>query len=150
MAAHGFSAKLICSPIGKGCDIPASWFGVSSSIYAIGWGKGLEGTFYRIAACLKKGGTFILAGRTLYTTVLPLKMGGLFKKCYFAESWYPLALEGGALPLSGRMLPTCVTALANAGFVIEKIIEQPNNRLLQRRNNEFAQKAKVLPVTFVN
>jgi len=49
------------------------------------------------------------------------------------------------------MLSTYVNALAKAGFVIEFMIEEPDQDLIQSKNDnsDMANRAKVLPVTFV-
>lgn len=73
----------------------------------------------------------------------------VFKKNYFDESWYSVSIDGGVLSLSDRKLSTYVNALAKAGFVIEQMIEQSDNELLKSNDSKFAQKAKLLPVTFV-
>ena len=45
LASCGYSAKLICSPMEEECDIPANYFDIVYSIYAIGWTTDLEHTF---------------------------------------------------------------------------------------------------------
>ncbi|SYX84107.1 Methyltransferase domain-containing protein (fragment) [Paenibacillus alvei] len=44
-----------------------------------------------------------------------------------------------------------MNALAKAGFVIEQMIDESDDEILQSQddNNDFANKAKMLPVTFV-
>ena len=42
-----------------------------------------------------------------------------------------------------------MNALAKAGFVIEEMIEESDNEILESQDSKFAQKAKMLPVTFV-
>ena len=39
--------------------------------------------------------------------------------------------------------------LAKAGFVIKQMIKQSDNEMLKSNESNFAQKAKMLPVTFV-
>jgi len=75
----------------------------------------------------------------------------VFKKCYFDESWYSVSLDEGTLAVSDRKLSTNVNALAKAGFVIEQMIEQSDDEIMQSHdaNSDFANKAKMLPVTFV-
>ena len=73
----------------------------------------------------------------------------VFKKCYFDESWYSASFGGGTLSLSDRKLSTYVNALAKAGFVIEEMVEQSDDEIIQNDRGEFAEKAKMLPVTFV-
>lgn len=74
-----------------------------------------------------------------------------FKKSYFDESWYSVSLEEGELTLSDRKLSTYVNALSKAGFIIEEMIEESDEDIMQSRNDnsDFANKAKMLPVTFV-
>jgi len=51
--------------------------------------------------------------------------------------------------ISDRKLSTYVNTLAKAGFAIEQIIEESDDELMQLQNDDFATKAKMLPVTFV-
>ncbi|WP_167483596.1 hypothetical protein [Paenibacillus xylanexedens] len=48
-----------------------------------------------------------------------------------------------------RKLSTYVNALAKAGFAIEQLFEESHEELRQLQNDDFANKAKMLPVTFV-
>ena len=57
-------------------------------------------------------------------------------------------LGSGAIALADRKLPTYVNALAKAGFAIEQMVEQSDEGLM-RAGDGFAEKAKMLPVTFV-
>lgn len=148
----GFSAKLICSPMEEECGIPEDYFDFVYSIYAIGWTTDLEGTFCRIASYLKKGGVFIFSwSHPIHKCVAAENNMLAFNKCYFDESWYSVSLGEGVLTLSDRKLSTYVNALANAGFVIEKMIEQSDEEIIQTMddNSDFAGKAKMLPLTFV-
>ena len=70
----------------------------------------------------------------------------MFNKCYFDESWYSSSIGESTLTLSDRKLSTYINALSKAGFVIEQMIEDSDT---QDNNSDFAQKAKMLPVTFV-
>ncbi|MFV0414524.1 MAG: class I SAM-dependent methyltransferase [Oscillospiraceae bacterium] len=150
LAAHGLSAKLICSPMEEECGLPALYFDVVYSVYAIGWTTDLKATLCRIATYLKKSGTFIFSWSHPIHKCVALENGQLvFKKCYFDENWYSVALEGGIFSLSDRTLSTYINALASAGFIIEEMIEQPDNEILQGQKDDFARKAEMLPVTFV-
>ena len=152
LKACGLSAKLICSPMEEECGLPVDYFDFVYSIYAIGWATDLEATFCRIASYLKKDGVFIFSwSHPIHKCVAAEKDRLVFKKSYFDESWYSVALDEGALTLSDRKLSTYVNALAKAGFVIEQMIEQSDDEIMQSRdaNSEFANKAKMLPVTFV-
>ncbi|NWL88156.1 class I SAM-dependent methyltransferase [Paenibacillus sp. 79R4] len=148
----GLSAQFICSPMEEECGIPVDYFDFVYSVYAIGWTTDLEGTFGRIASYLKQDGVFIFSwSHPIHKCVAAENDSLAFKKCYFDESWYSVSLEEGTLTLSDRKLSTYVNALSKAGFVIEQMIEQSDEDIIQSRgdNNDFAQKAKMLPVTFV-
>ncbi|MFF2890088.1 class I SAM-dependent methyltransferase [Paenibacillus sp. NPDC057967] len=148
----GLAAQLICSPMEEECGLPVHYFDYVYSIYAIGWTTDLEGTFDRIASYLKKDGVFIFSwSHPIHKCVAAENNSLAFKKSYFDESWYSVSLAEGALTLSDRKLSTYVNALAKAGFVMEQMIEESDEEMMQARgeNNDFAQKAKMLPVTFV-
>lgn len=152
LTSCGLSAKLICSPMEEECGIPEDYFDFVYSVYAIGWTTDLEGTFSRIASYLKKDGAFIFSwSHPIHKCVVAENDMLAFKKCYFDESWYSVSLDESTLSLSDRKLSTYVNALSKAGFVIERMIEESDDELLQARgdHNDFAKKAKMLPVTFV-
>jgi SAM-dependent methyltransferase len=150
LAAFSLSAKLICSPMEEECGIPVDYFDFVYSVYAIGWTTDLEGTFCRIASYLKKDGVFIFSwSHPIHKCVAVENDMLIFKKCYFDESWYSVSLDEGALSLSDRKLSTYVNALAKAGFLIEEMIEQSDDEMMQSRDDDFAKKAKMLPVAFV-
>jgi ubiquinone/menaquinone biosynthesis C-methylase UbiE len=150
LEASGLSAKLICSPMEEPCGIPEDYFDFVYSIYAIGWTTDLEGTFRRIASYLKKNGVFIFSwSHPIHKCVAVENEMLVFKKCYFDESWYSVTLDEGELTLSDRKLSTYVNALSKAGFVIEQLVEESDDEMLQSRSSAFANKARMLPVTFV-
>ncbi|SFB04511.1 Methyltransferase domain-containing protein [Cohnella sp. OV330] len=150
LTGHGLSATLICSPMEEECGIPEDYFDYVYSIYAIGWTTDLEGTFRRIATYLKKDGVFIFSwSHPIHKCVAVEDDKFVFKKNYFDESWYSVTLGENTLTLSDRELSTYVNALAKAGFVIEQMIEDSDEEIMQSQNNDFAKKAKMLPVTFV-
>lgn len=150
LAARGLSAKLICSPMEEDCGIPTDYFDFVYSIYAIGWTADLEGTFRRIASYLKKDGVFIFSwSHPIHKCVATEEDRLIFKKCYFDESLYKVSFEEAPLILSDRKLSTYINALAEAGFVIERMIEQSDEDLMPESDSAFAEKAKMLPVTFV-
>ncbi|MCR2805943.1 class I SAM-dependent methyltransferase [Paenibacillus soyae] len=152
LESHGLSAKFICSPMEEECGIPEDYFDYVYSIYAIGWTTDLEGTFRRIASYLKKDGVFIFSwSHPIHRCVTEDDGRFVFRKSYFDEAWYPVAVDEGELLLADRMLSTYVNALAKAGFVIEKLIEQSDDEIMQLRDDksDLARRAKMLPVTFV-
>jgi SAM-dependent methyltransferase len=152
LKACGLSAKLVCSPMEEECGIPKNYFDFVYSVYAIGWTTDLAGTFLKVASYLKKDGILIFSwSHPIHKCVAAENNMLVFKKSYFDESWYSVSLKGSRLVLSDRKLSTYVNALANAGFFIEQMIEQTDDEIMQTwdDNDDFAKKAKMLPVTFV-
>jgi SAM-dependent methyltransferase len=132
------------------CGLPADYFDVVYSVYGIGWTTDLDGTFSRIASYLKKDGVFIFSwSHPIHKCVAAEDSKLVFKKCYFDESWYSVSIDGGVLSLSDRKLSTYVNALAKAGFVIEQMVEESDEEMTGSSGSSFAQKARMLPVTFV-
>jgi AraC-like DNA-binding protein/ubiquinone/menaquinone biosynthesis C-methylase UbiE len=151
LSLNGFSAKLICSPMEEDCGIPVDYFDYVYSIYGVGWTTDLEGTFCRIASYLKKDGVFIFSWSHPIHKCVAMENDLLtFKKSYFDESWYSVALEGGTISLSDRKLSTYINALTKSGFIIEEMIEESDEDILQsHKDGDFVRKAKMLPLIFV-
>lgn len=151
LALHGLSAKLICSPMEEDCGLPVDYFDYVYSVYGIGWAADLESTFSRIASYLKKDGVFIFSwSHPIHKCVAVENDSLIFKKSYFDESWYSVALGGGAISLSDRKLSTYINTLTKAGFAVDEMIEESDDEILQlHKESDYAKKAKMLPVTFV-
>jgi len=144
------SAHLICSPMEEECGIPTDYFDIVYSVYAIGWTTDLDGTFCRIASYLKKDGVFIFSWSHPIHKCVAMKDDTLiFDKCYFDESWYSTELGGGEFSLCNRKMSTYINSLAQAGFTIERMIEESDDEMLKSHDSDFATKAAMLPVTFV-
>ncbi len=147
---YNVSANLICAPMEEECGLPSSYFDIIYSVYGIGWTTNLELTFNRIATYLKKGGTFIFSWSHPIHKCVAVEGENLnFKKSYFDENWYSVPLGGGVLSLSDRKISTYVNALSKAGFMIVEMIEETDEDIRNAVDTRFAQKAKMLPVTFV-
>ena len=146
---HGCTAKLICSPMEADAGIPENYFDFVYSVYGVGWTTDLDGTFRRIASYLKKDGIFIFSWHhTLNYCVafsiperkVVLEDGKLvFHRSYFDESWFRMPVDGSEVTLCNRKISTYINALARAGFVIEQMIEQPDN--------QETLKAQMLPIS---
>jgi AraC-like DNA-binding protein/SAM-dependent methyltransferase len=151
LSLNGLSAKLICSPMEEDCGLPVDYFDYVYSVYGIGWTTDLEGTFCRIASYLKKDGVFIFSwSHPIHKCVAVENDSLTFKKSYFDESWYSVALEGGAISLSDRKLSTYINALTKAGFIIDEMIEESDEDMLRsHKEGAFSKKAKMLPLIFV-
>jgi SAM-dependent methyltransferase len=148
----GYTAKLINAPMEAECGIPKDYFDFVYSIYAIGWATDLQGTFNSIASYLKKDGIFIFSWKhPLHHCVVIKEDSLIFEKSYFDETWFTYPLDGFEITLSNRKISTYINALAKAGFAVEQMIEETDNKTMMQSCNLDArsQKAKMLPLSFV-
>lgn len=150
LQAHGYSSTLICSAMESKCGLPSDYFDLVYSVYGIGWATDLNQTFENIYSYLKVGGSFIFSwSHPIHKCVAFEGDSLLFKRNYYDESWYSVAYKGGLLSLTDRKMSTYINALAKAGFHIEEMIESSDDELIEKHKSKFAEKASILPVTFV-
>ena len=147
LAESQIKAKLICAPMEEDCGIPENYFDLVVSVYAVGWAHDLAGLFKRVYNYLKPGGIFAFSwSHPIHKCVAKDGENWVFKKCYYDESWYTLTLGGGELTLSDRMLSTFINALADAGFVIERMAEKPDLSS-ELPADDFEAKSRLMPQT---
>lgn len=147
---QGVSAKFVCSPMEDECGLPTDYFDLVYSVYGIGWTTNLDKTFKRIYSYLKKGGVFVFGWSHPIHKCVSVEDGKLvFSNSYFNEEWYRADMSDKEIMLSNRMLSTYINALANNGFVIEKLIEETDKEKAMASNNDFGRKALMLPTAFV-
>lgn len=147
----GYSSRLICMPMEGEGNLPENYFDCVYSIYGIGWTTDLPGTFKKIAAYMKKDGIFVFSWSHPMHKCIAYEYDSLvLKRSYFDEAWYQVPFDKGAIELSDRKLSTYINALAEAGFVIEKLVEESDEDILREwGERDFAKKAAKVPVTFV-
>jgi hypothetical protein len=120
--------------------------------YGIGWATDLENVFHRIASYLKKDGIFIFSWKHPLHGCVKVNKGQLiFNKSYFDEEWYTQIVDGMEIMLPDRKISTYINALINAGFIIEKMVEQTNEKTMQMKGEIYDKsiKAQKLPLSFV-
>lgn len=152
LTESNYFPKLICSPMEDECGVPKNYFDIVYSIYAIGWATSLENIFHKIASYLKKDGIFIFSWKhPLNGCVIVNEEQLIFNKSYFDEEWYTQMVDGTEIMLPNRKISTYINALADAGFIIEKMIEQTNDSTLQMTEeiDDKSRKAQNLPLSFV-
>ena len=159
LAENGYTANLVCAPMEADVDIPKDYFDYVYSIYGIGWTTDLEGTFRRIASYLKKDGVFIFSwhhtlnycvARSIEECRDVIEDGKLvFHRSYFDESYFTMPVDGSEIVLCNRKISTYVNALADAGFVVERMIEQNDRQTMEAvgKMSDKAKKAKLLPIS---
>lgn len=152
LSENNYFPKLICAAMEEECGIPKNYFDIVYSIYAIGWATDLENVFKRIASYLKKDGIFIFSWKhPLHGCVIVDEGKLIFNKSYFDEEWYTQIVDGMEIVLPNRKISTYINAMASAGFIIEKMIEQTDESTLQLAGeiNDRSKKAQKLPLSFI-
>ncbi len=160
LKANGYTAKLICSPMEAELDIPTDYFDYVYSIYGIGWTTDLQGTFKKIASYLKKDGRFIFSWHHTLNYCVGWSCSErkdvvendtlVFNKSYFDESYFSMPVDGSEIILCNRKISTYINALAQAGFVVEQMIEQTDRETMESVDDvsNKTKKAKMLPISF--
>lgn len=155
---NGYQAKLLCASMEEDADIPTDYFDYVYSIYGIGWTTDLPETFRKIASYLKKDGTFIFSWHhTLHYCVSwscekrDVIEGDdlIFTRSYFDESYFKMPVHDSDIILCNRKISTYINALADAEFVIERMVEQNDRKTmedLQDRSTK-ARKARMCPIS---
>lgn len=152
LAESKYYPKLICSPMEEDCGIHKNYFDIVYSIYAIGWATDLKKVFSRIASYLKKDGIFIFSWRhPLHGCVIVGEEQLIFNKSYFDEECHTQIVDDMEIILADRKISTYINALVDAGFIIEKMIEQTDENTLQKTGeiDDRSRKAQKLPLSFV-
>ncbi len=159
LSENGCFARLICSPMESSLEeIPKEYFDYVYSIYGIGWTTDLQGTFDKISSFLKKDGIFIFSWHHTLNYCAAWSCGErkvmiendqlVFHKSYFDEDYFTMPVDGSEIVLCNRKISTYVNALANAGFVIEQMIEQNDKQTMGSADiNDADRKAKMLPIS---
>lgn len=148
---NGYQAKLICAAMEEDAEIPTDYFDYVYSIYGIGWTTDLPGTFRKIASYLKKDGTFIFSWHhTLHYCVawsceerdVIEEDQLILTRSYFDESYFKMPVHDSEIILCNRKISTYINALAEAGFVIEQMVEQ-NDRETMEHLEDMSTKARI-------
>lgn len=155
LAANGVNAKLICSPMEDECGIPEQYFDFVYSIYGLGWTTDLSHTFKRLASYLKPGGTLIFSWNTPFsgrTGCVQTEDDRLvFKKSYFDQSDMFMAFDDGEMLLRNYRYSDYINALAEAGFLLERLVEETDSETLAAEGEltDKEKKAKMFPLSFI-
>ncbi|MBN3555642.1 class I SAM-dependent methyltransferase [Fictibacillus nanhaiensis] len=145
--------KLIESPMEENPGLPIGYFDMVYSIYALGWTTDLSRTFSHIYDYLKPGGTFVFSWEhPLHDRLKYEESSFTFNKSYviegpeYNEGWHNLAV------IHHRKLSTYINAMIDAGFVLEKVIDDvclPVEHSKDPSRWYSTQKANLVPATFI-
>ncbi|MET3728291.1 SAM-dependent methyltransferase [Fictibacillus halophilus] len=144
---------LVESPMEENPGLPSSYFDIVYSIYALGWTTNLYQTFSNIYDYLKPGGIFIFSWEhPLHDRLKFEESSFTFNKSYvtegpeFNEGWQNQAV------IHHRKLSTYINALIDAGFMIDKVIDEvclPEEHSENPSRWYSTQKANLVPATFI-
>lgn len=150
LTAQGVRANLVCSPMEDECSLPPHSFDLVFSVYSIGWTTDLDKTLQRIHSYLKKDGVFVFSwSHPIHKCVSIENNRLIFSNSYFNEAWYCADLDERGIILSNRMLSTYINALADHGFIVEKLVEETDREKARAGDSDFGRKALMLPTAFV-
>ena len=171
LTESGYKSRLFCSPMEENPTelLPKEYFDVVYSIYAIGWTVDLQITFNLISSYLKKDGTFIVSWDHPFMHCIETHVDKLvFSGNYYEEQPFTFtrtaagkgkgrnpiehADDGYPLTLYNRRLSDYINALAKAGFVVERVVEETDKETLSRDYSFTSQyyapcKAKKFPLS---
>ena len=135
LTESGYSARLFCSPMEDPLPVPKGTFDLVYSIYGIGWSTDLDRTFRHIASYLKPGGTFIFSwahplnycvGYSTDECRVVEEPDGSFRltRSYFDENYFTMPVHDSTVTFANHKISTYINALANAGFLIQRMVEE--------------------------
>lgn len=157
---NSFPARLICGKMEDELEIPRDYFDYVYSIYGIGWTTDLQGTIDKIASYLKKNGIFIFSWHHTLNYCIAWSCDErkdvfyddklVMTKSYFDESYFKMPVHDSEIVLCNRKISTYINALAKAGFVIERLVEESDNASMTATGDLDikTRKAKMLPLSF--
>lgn len=152
LTENNYFPRLICSPMEEKCGIPENYFDVVYSIYGIGWATDLQKVFHLIASYLKKDGIFIFSWQHPLKACVTIKDHQLvFSKSYFDEECKTIILDDMEMMFPIRKISTYINALAEAGFIIEKLLDQTDEATMKMTENidDKVMRAQMIPLSFV-
>ncbi|MDF2684731.1 MAG: hypothetical protein K0R47_5921 [Brevibacillus sp.] len=147
-------AKLFESPMELDPGLPHDYFDIVFSVFAIGWTTNLEKTLANVHRYLKQGGVFIFSWEhPWYNRVKNTEGVITVEKSYHEEGSYVHEAWSQPAIMQQYKLSSYINALINAGFQIEKVVEdvcKPDEMLEQHINGWYSlEKAKVVPTTMI-
>ena len=157
---NGHEARLICAKMEDDIDVPKGYFDYVYSIYGIGWTTDLQGTLDKIASYLKKDGIFIFSWHHTLNYCIAWSCDErqdvladdkfVMTKSYFDESYFKMPVHDSEIVLCNRKISTYINALAKAGFVIERLVEESDtdSEEASDKTDLKTRKAEMLPISF--
>lgn len=144
---------LIESPMEDIPGLPNNYFDKVISIFALGWTVDLPKTLNNIYRSLKKNGEFIFSWEHPLHTILKYENEGfVLSDSYLHEGPIKVNWRGVPIVMHRRKVSTFVNSLINAGFVIDRMVEDsevPGDDNSNPASWYSGEKAKYTPSTLV-
>lgn len=144
---------LVQSPMEE-VNLPASYFDLAVSIYAIGWTVDLANTFHRIHHCLKPGAPLVFSWEhPMHSSVAADGEQFVLNQPYVEDRtirWE--SFRGEPVIAHHRKLSTFLNAMIATGFVIDQMVEEsriPEDDARPASRWYSGARAKWLPSTFI-
>jgi len=155
LGQSGLTAHLTESSMEAVQGLPEAYFDVIYSIYAIGWTTDLEAVLRRAAGALKWVVSIIFSWDHPLMHCVDVEGDRLiFTGKYTSDESFSYMQRGQPVTVQNRRMSTYINALADAGFAIERLIEETDPCVLARAV-EFSSgyycdgKAQHFPLSFV-
>ena len=149
-----FHAFLFEAPMETDPGLPANYFDLIYSIYALGWTVDLKQTLSNIHRYLRPGKPFVFSWENpMHDRLVYEGEGFVLKKSYNIEG--PEYNEGWnrKVIIHHRKLSTYINSLIETGFTLEKVIDQvvlPEETTSDNPSQWYSpQKAELVPATFI-
>lgn len=121
----GCEPRLLCSPMERDPGIPAHYFDLAVSIYALGWSVDLKAAVSLIARYLKPGGCLVFSWEhPVYRCLRPKLSAVVLDESYSSEGPIEkMNWKGEPIVMHARKISTFINTLIECGFVIDRVIE---------------------------
>lgn len=152
----GFAPRLFCCAMEEDPGIPAAYFDLAVSIYALGWSVDLRSTLGHIMRYLRPGGHLVFSWEhPVYSCLKTTPQQIVLDRSYSDEGPInKLSWNGEPIVMHARKISTFVNALTEAGFVVEKVVEG-DLREQEAAESDFPhrwyskRRARMMPTTLV-
>lgn len=155
---NGYAARLVCAPMESDLGLPPDCFDYVYSICGIGWTTDLPGTLRQLASCLKRDGILIFRWHHTLNYCVAWSCAEwrevvendqlVFSRSYFDESYFTMPVDGSEVILCNRKVSAYINALAEAGGVVERMIEQTDRQTMESSDgSDKMKKARMLPLS---
>ena len=151
----GLKPHLLRMPMESLAGLPDGTFDVAYAVYAIGWTTDLDATLAGVYRALKPGGVLIFSwDHPLMHCMDVVDEQLIFSGDYTQDETFSYTQRGQPVTIQNRRLSTYINALASAGFMIDRLIEETDDET-KARPAEFTSgyyapwKARKFPLSFI-